>query len=157
METGLDLMELHELAHSGSGIPERPDAREVGTRCHWQLAGGLLVSAAVASLAACGARDRADRAPENRLLTVAPNTVSECGPETVVAKVSWDAEQLGIRSVRVEVGHLGNSEPKVFFLGDSKASMFTEQWVRIGTIFILVDGDTGRILASQEVRALPCL
>lgn len=117
----------------------------------------LLVSSMIASLAACGDPDRDDPGVQAPLLSVVPDTVSECGSDMVVAEVSWDAERLGIQAVRVEVGQLGNTEPKVFFVGDSKASMLTEQWVRVGTIFILLDQDSGKVLDSREVTGRACL
>lgn len=111
----------------------------------------------VACLLACGESDRVDPVARGPLLSVMSDTISECGPGMVVAEVSWDARRLGIQTVRVEVGQLGNTDPKVFFVGDSKGSMVTEQWVRIGTVFILVDERTGRVLDSREVRGRPCL
>lgn len=111
----------------------------------------------VACLLACGGADRVDAVAQAPLLAVVSEPISECGPATVVAEVSWDAKRLGIQAVRVEVGQLGNTESKVFFAGDSKGSMLTEQWVRVGTVFILVDEETGRVLDSREVRGRPCL
>lgn len=91
------------------------------------------------------------------LLSVIPGEMSECGPETGIAKVSWDAHRPDISRVRIEVGQLGNEQSRTFFIGSSKSSSFTEQWVRVGTVFILLDDETGEFLKSYEVTAVPCL
>lgn len=91
------------------------------------------------------------------LLSVMPGEMSECGPETSIAKVSWDAGRSDISRVRIEVGQMGSEQSRTFFIGSSKSSSFTEKWVRVGTVFILLDDETGKFLKSYEVRAVPCL
>ena len=91
------------------------------------------------------------------LLSVVPGEMSECGPETGIAKVSWDAGRSDISRVRVEVSQIGSEQSRTFFIGSSKSSSFTEQWVRIGMVFTLLDDKTGEFLKSYEVMAVPCL
>ena len=91
------------------------------------------------------------------LLSVIPGEMSECGPETGVAKVSWDARRSDNSRVRIEVGQLGSEQSRIFFIGNSKSSSLTEQWVRVGTVFILLDHETGKFLDSYEVKSVPCL
>lgn len=153
-------MGLGEAVCPGSGT--RGPGQELEAAASRSRLSGVrpIFLASAFALTACGGGGESGSAygvPSNPLLTVVPGTLSECGPEAVVAEVSWNASQLGIPSVRVEVGQLGNSEPKVFFVGESRGSMLTEQWVRVGTIFILVDDENGRILDSREVLGVPCL
>lgn len=91
------------------------------------------------------------------LLSVIPGEMSECGPETGIAKVSWDAHRSDISRVRIEVGQMGSEQSRTFFIGSSKSSSYTEKWVRVGTVFILLDDETGEFLKSYEMRAVPCL
>ena len=136
------------------------DARWQSRAPGWVLGGGFALALSLA-LPACS-RNESDHAGlngarSNPLLSVTPGEMSECSHEMGVAEVSWDASQLGVSKVRVEVGQLGGQQTRTFFVGDSKSSSTTEQWVRIGTVFILLDDETGKFLDAHEVTAIPCL
>ena len=136
------------------------DARWQSLTPGWVLGGGFALALSLA-LPACS-RNESDHADSNGtrsnpLLSVTPGEMAECSPGLGVAEVSWDASQLGVSRIRVEVGQLGGQQTRTFFVGDSKSSSTTEQWVRIGTVFMLLDDETGKFLDSYEVKAIPCL
>lgn len=91
------------------------------------------------------------------ILSVTPSEMSECGPETSIAKISWNTGRPSNPRVRIEVGHVGSEQSRIFFIGNGKSSSYTEQWVRIGTVFIMSDDESGDFLKSHEVTAVPCL
>lgn len=121
---------------------------------------GLVVVLAVVWLSAatgCSRGEGVGVPSAKALLTVVPGYLSECAAYDGVAQVAWDASAVGASRVRVEVGQLGNTDSRVFYEGDGRSSVATGPWVTAGTVFILVDRDTGALLDSYEVKALPCL
>lgn len=103
-------------------------------------------------LCAC-TRGDSTAAPDPASIRFSPSAVSECGGGTIAGEVSWRSSA---KRVRVEVGQVGNEQRKVFFVGAPVASGMTEQWVRKGTVFILLDDERNEYLDSIEVEGTPC-
>lgn len=102
-------------------------------------------------LCACSRGDGAARDPVS--IRFSPSALSECEGEAIAGEASWRSNA---KRVRVEVGQVGSEQRKVFFVGAPVGSGMTEQWVRKGTVFILVDDERNEYLDSFEVGGVPC-
>lgn len=89
--------------------------------------------------------------------TVDPGQVFGCdGRDRTTSKVKWSVKDGSVVTVKVLVSDKGASGSKVFTAGGNAGEEVTGNWVVAGTHFSLVDGKTGRELASYDVPGLPC-
>ena len=89
--------------------------------------------------------------------TVTPGHVFACeGRDHVTSTVKWLAKDPAVVTIKVLVGDRGSSERKTFAASANLGEAVTGNWVGDGTHFYLVDGTTGKELASYEVRSYPC-
>lgn len=89
--------------------------------------------------------------------TVDPGQVFGCdGRDRTTSKVAWSVRDPSVVTVKVLVSDKGMGGSKVFTAGGNVGEEVTGNWVVAGTHFSLVDGKTGRELATYEVPVLPC-
>ena len=89
--------------------------------------------------------------------TVTPGHVFACeGRDHVTSTLKWLVKDPTVVTVKVLVGDRGTTERKTFAASASSGEAVTGNWVGDGTHFYLVDGATGKELASYEVPSHPC-
>lgn len=88
---------------------------------------------------------------------VTPGAIGRC-PESapVIANVTWQASDLAVAVVRVEVANKGEAGRVLLSEAGRAGSVATGAWVVAGTAFFLVDALTGEDLASAVVAEVPC-
>lgn len=88
---------------------------------------------------------------------VAPGEVHMCdGRDRVASEVSWEVNDPSVTTVKVEIDTVADPTRKTFTAGGAAGSEKTGEWVVQGVRFHLIDGATGKELASHEVTGLPC-
>lgn len=86
--------------------------------------------------------------------TVEPSVVTSCSPP-VVANVSWNVTGSGVNAVKIYVRESGGPE-KLFAQEAAEGPINTGPWVRPGMVFRLVDGDSGKFLATFVIGSKTC-
>lgn len=103
----------------------------------------------------------AETAPEVNPLadfTVEPGVVYACeGRDRVEATVKWQVKDPAVSTVKVDVDSINDPERKTFAAGGAIGEKRTDDWVVAGVRFHLLDGASGKELATHEVTSLPCL
>jgi hypothetical protein len=85
---------------------------------------------------------------------VEPATVRDCDPPAV-AKVSWNAPVVGLKTVKVFV--LEKDRPETLFVNAGVVGTATTgAWVGAKTVFVLRDGDNSKQLARFTVGSKSC-
>lgn len=91
------------------------------------------------------------------VFTVTPGEVHMCdGRDRVVSEVSWRVTDPAVSTVKVEIDTETDPARKVFTSGGATGSEKTGDWVVKGVRFHLMDGVSGKELASHQVAGLPC-
>ena len=89
--------------------------------------------------------------------SVEPANVYACeGRDRTESVVKWDVQRPEVKSVKVLVSDTTNPEQKTLAMMSPKGEAKTGNWVVSGLKVELVDGDTGNVLATHTVTALPC-
>lgn len=89
--------------------------------------------------------------------TVEPGVVYACdGRDLVVATVKWQVKDPAVATVKVEMDTAADPRRKTFAAGGATGEARTDKWVVAGVRFHLLDGATGKELATHEVTSLPC-
>ena len=73
----------------------------------------------------------------------------------IVAKLSWDVRQAGVRYVDILVSR-GGSEPKLFLTGKANGERDTGNWVQDGSELILQNTANKQTLATRKVSGKSC-
>lgn len=86
-----------------------------------------------------------------------PSIIDTCtGDGLIVSEIRWRVTDPFVDKVRIEVSQVGDSDRKVFYGGAPEGAMHTEKWVRPGTVFILLDDSSNRVIDTIEVRGRSC-
>jgi hypothetical protein len=88
-------------------------------------------------------------------LTVSPMPSADCAPGAYTALVQWSVPASAPTN-RIEI-HV--NQPNGDLMSSKKSSHSsakTGNWVKPGTVFYLVDGDTGKTLASVTAGSYRC-
>lgn len=89
--------------------------------------------------------------------SVEPANVFACeGRDRTTSVVKWDVQRPDVNSVKVLVSDSTNPEKKTLAVMSPKGEAKTGEWVIAGLLVELVDGETGKQLATHTVTALPC-
>jgi len=101
--------------------------------------------------------DAAKATADGVVFKVVPGEVHMCdGRDRVVSDVSWQVSDPAVSTVKVEIDTATDPNRKTFTAGGATGSEKTGDWVVRGVRFHLLDGATGKELASHEVTGLPC-
>ncbi|TXK65068.1 hypothetical protein [Alkalisalibacterium limincola] len=119
----------------------------------------LLSALATVHLAGC-ARDQSDTptrpfTTEGVHFALTPSAARDCDPETVYeAVIGWRVQRPG--RVRVDI-RVDGAEGELFARSNEpEGSERTGPWVRRGMWFMLVDRDSGEVLAAQRAGPETC-
>lgn len=89
--------------------------------------------------------------------TVDPGQVFNCeGRDRATSTVKWSVKDPSVATVKVLIGDGKSDDKQTFAAGANIGEAKTGDWVGASTHFFLVDGQTGRELASYQVAVLPC-
>lgn len=118
----------------------------------WWMAGVLL-------LTACG--ERGPAAPDQPFtapgvsFSLTPSAARDCAADTVyTARLDWRVQRPGKTRLEIRVGD--REGPLMARSNDSSGSAETENWVRRGTWFLLLDRRSGELLAAQRAGPESC-
>lgn len=124
-------------------------------RMIWMLA----LAPAVMLLAGCGAED--SDGPVRPFVTegvhfaLTPSAARDCDPATVYeAEVGWQVTRAG--RVRIDIRVDGEDGELFVRSNDAQGSARTGPWVRRGMWFMLIDRDSGKVLAAQRAGPETC-
>ena len=97
------------------------------------------------------------RSSENGMLTIDPAVVRACpgAPESVAAKVKWDASSMGVQGAQVWMQAPGE-EKKLWLSGLPVGEDVTGPWLRAGSTVTLTIGEEQKELARVVVSADDC-
>jgi len=97
------------------------------------------------------------RVEQGVTFSVEPANVYACeGRDRTTSVVKWDVQRPDVNSVKVLVSDSTNPEKKTLAVMSPKGEAKTGEWVIAGLLVELVDGESGKQLASHTVTALPC-
>ena len=97
------------------------------------------------------------RVEQGVTFSVDPANVYACeGRDRTTSVVKWDVQRPDVNSVKVLVSDATNPEKKTLAVMSPKGEAKTGEWVIAGLLVELVDGETGKQLATHTVQALPC-
>lgn len=114
---------------------------------------------AIALLAACGADP--DALPTRPFVkpgvsfTLTPSAARDCAPETVYrARVDWAVE--GRDEVKLEIRLDDAHGPLFARSNDARGSAWTDEWMRRGLWLVLIDRESGEVLATLRAGPEAC-
>ena len=118
----------------------------------------LTLSIAALVLAGCGEEQELPTRPftdPGVQFSVTPSAARDCDPDTVYrGAVEWE---LADRSaVRLEIRIDSMDGPLFARSNEPKGRVETEEWIRRGLWFLLVDRSNGRIIAAQRAGPEHC-
>lgn len=97
------------------------------------------------------------RVEQGVTFSVEPANVYACeGRDRTTSVVKWDVQRSDVNSVKVLVSDATNPEKKTLAVMSPKGEAKTGEWVIAGLLVELVDGESGKPLATHTVMALPC-
>ena len=129
----------------------------------------LAITATLAMIAGCGRHDQSTEGahgvdaaqpaaaiPVHGAITTTPSSVASCGAG-VSATVTWDARRAhsDTNDTAILVGE-SFATAKLFAEGGNQGSAKTGPWIRAGTMFILEDKRTGKVLDTLTIGSHPC-